>query len=69
MTRKTPEEIAAAIEARGEAASMASKFPTILDQEVRAGGEYRDSADFEATKAVVAEIMRKFRLAKRRRVS
>ena len=64
--KKTPEQIAEAIKAYGEEANLASKFQDILDREVEAGTE---SDDREEVKAKVAEIMRKYRLKRLRRIS
>ena len=65
MAKKTPMQIVVAIERHGEEARQASKFPSILIEEILAGG-YSEPAEVEEIKNKVSQIARDRRLERRR---
>ncbi len=65
MVKKTPEEICDAIESHGTRARMASRFPEILNSEVKNGGYESGDPETEEVKNKVAATMRQRRLERR----
>ncbi len=56
---KTAEEIADAIFEHGNDAFLASRFPTILEDEVRAGGHTEDLTKVKTAVALICNIRRR----------
>ena len=66
--KKTPNQIAQAIKARGPEANMASKYQSILIDEILAGG-YSDPVEIEVIKSKESRLMLKYRLERLARLA